>query len=395
MRLLLMILLLTGCSWAAPLPLSVKGTGELPAFSAERGWGWESGDTFLRFTAAVPEGTYKVRVAVGGQTTVKAESRRLMVEAGAGTDPVTREFLVTVINPSIGDGRKVALRNGDSNPTWDDKLTLEFTGPKVAVQSIDIALAPAGFVTVYLAGDSTVVDNAGEPYTGWGQMMPRFFDDTVAVANYAESGRALTSFKGERRLDKILSRINSGDYLFIQFGHNDQKDKREGAGPWTTYKAGLEEYVEAVRKKGATPVLVTPMYRRRFEDGKLQNSLGEYPAAVRKVAEEQKVALIDLHEMSGRLLQALGEEPSKQIFVFYPAGAFGRAEEMKDNTHFRSYGAYEMARCVVEGIRTSDLPLARRLAKDVKPFDPSKPDAFESVHIPTSPSIATTKPAGN
>jgi lysophospholipase L1-like esterase len=250
---------------------------------------------------------------------------------------------------------------------------------------------------VYIAGDSTVTDQGGEPYTGWGQVLPRFFSDHVAVSNHAESGRALYSFRGERRLDKILSTIKPGDYLLIQFGHNDQKNKAPGSGAFTTYKADLEQYVKAAREKGATPVIVTPMYRRRFDSaGKLENSLGDFPAAARKIAGEQKVLLVDLHEMSGKVFQALGEEGSKQAFLFYPAGTVpGQDKEIKDNSHFSAYGAYELARCVVEAIRTSDLPLAKRLAGDVRPFDPSHPDDPGSVNIPRSPARAASRPEGS
>jgi lysophospholipase L1-like esterase len=361
-------------------------------------------DSPNRFFAHLPEGNYLVRVTLGDKTqdsdtTVKAEARRLMLESvkTAAGQTVTREFVVNIRQASIAGGDRVKLNDRElGGPSWDDKLTLEFVGPKVHVVSVDVEPAK-DVTTVYIAGDSTVCDQGNEPWAAWGQVLPRFFKPTVAVANYAESGRALYSFRSEKRLDKILSVIKGGDYLFIQFGHNDQKDKSPGAGAFTSYKRKLEEYVAATRAKGATPVLVTPMYRRRFDGGKLQESLGDYPAAVRKVAEEQKVALIDLHEMSGKLFGAMGEEGTKKAFVFFPANSFpGQKEELKDNTHFNAYGAYELARCVVEGLRTSGLPLAKQLADDVTPFDPSRPDAPESVKIPASlPPPSVTKPEGN
>jgi lysophospholipase L1-like esterase len=332
---------------------------------------------------------------------VKAEQRRLMLESvkTAKGETVHRTFVVNVRTPKIARGeRDVQLNERErSAATWDDKLTLEFNGPHAAVREIEIKPAAPDVVTVYIAGDSTVTDQGGQPYTGWGQLLPRFFSDQVAVSNHDETGRALYSFRGERRLDKILSTIKPGDYLLIQFGHNDQKNKAPGSGPFTTYKADLEQYIKAARAKGATPVVVTPMYRRRFDSaGKLENSLGDFPAAARKVAEEQKVALIDLHEMSGKVFQALGEEGSKQAFLFVPAGTVpGQDKDIKDNSHFSAYGAYELARCVVEAIRQCDLPLKKQLAGDVRPFDPAHPDDVASVKIPRSPARAAAKPEGS
>jgi lysophospholipase L1-like esterase len=173
-------------------------------------------------------------------------------------------------------------------------------------------------------------------------MLPRFFNDTIVVANHAEAGLSLRSFRGDKRLDKILSELKSGDYVFIQFGHNDMKEKGEGIGALTSYKTDLESYVAAIKDKGATPVLVTSMYRRRFSsEGQLEDSLGDYPLANRQVAREQAVTLIDLHEMSGRLFVALGPEQSKRAFVHFPANAFpNRPEALKDDSHFSNYGAY-------------------------------------------------------
>src|SRR4051812_28085872 len=383
--------------------------GPHDVYSDQRGWGYESlGDPAAGaslFSVKLSEGNYAVTVVLGdleseSDTTVKAEQRRLMLEAvkmGRG-EVTSRTFLVNVRTPRITGGGDVKLNDREKHsPTWDDKLTLEFAGPRPRVREVRIEPAARDVVTVYIAGDSTVTDQAGEPYTGWGQMLPRFFSDRVVVANHAESGRALYSFRGERRLDKILSTIKPGDYLLIQFGHNDQKNKAPGSGPFTTYKADLEQYIAAARAKGATPVVVTPMYRRRFDrSGQLENSLGDFPAAARKVAGEQRVLLIDLHEMSGKVFQSLGADGSKRAFLHSPAGTFpGQDKPIKDDSHFSAYGAYELARCVVERIRQSDLPLAKQLAGDVKPFDPAHPDDPGTVNIPPSPARATARPEGS
>jgi lysophospholipase L1-like esterase len=385
-------------------------------YTASAGFGFEPGAAIIDqkdcctsghpffFSAAVPEGNYHVTVTLGdaseeSDNTIRAEARRLMVEnvATKKGQLMERTFTVNVRRPEIAGGGAVAIHlRAASSFTWDDKLTLEFNGSQPAIDAIDIEPAPDAIV-IFIAGDSTVTDQENEPYTGWGQMLPRFFDPAVSVANYAESGRALYSFRSERRLEKILSLAKKGDYVLIQFGHNDQKDKRPGAGAFTTYKKDLEQYVDAIRRRDATPVLVTPMYRRRFDkDGKLQESLGDYPAAVRKVAAEQKVMLIDLHEMSGMLFQTLGPQETLKAFVHYPANTFpGQTKALADDTHFTSYGAYELARCVIEAIRTSDLPLRKHLAGDVNPFDPSKPDPVAAWKLPSSPLSPAERPEGS
>jgi lysophospholipase L1-like esterase len=249
---------------------------------------------------------------------------------------------------------------------------------------------------VFIAGDSTVTDQMNEPWAGWGQMLPRFFKPSVAVANHAESGRALRSFRSEKRLDKILEQIKPGDFLFIQFGHNDMKEKGEGVGPFTSYKADMKQYVAEARKRGATPVIVTSMHRRRFgSDGKIENTFGDYIEAARQAAAEDKVALIDLNAMSKTLYEAWGTHQSKKAFVHYAAGTFpGQDKPLRDDTHFNAYGAYEIARCVVEGIRTSDLPLKQMLAADVTPFDPKHPDPIEGWGLPAGPLRASAVPEG-
>jgi lysophospholipase L1-like esterase len=345
------------------------------------------------FSAQVPEGNHAVTVTLGNpsaesNTTVKAESRRLMLEAvrvPAGKVE-RRTFVVNVHTPAISAGERVKLKPREHGYLhWDDKLTLEFSGPRPAVRSVEIRPAPAGTITVYLAGDSTVTDQPNEPYNSWGQMLPRFFRPDVAVANYAESGESLKSFTGAKRIDKILSTIKAGDYLFVQFGHNDQKDKAPGAGAFTTYAAALKKYVASAREHKAIPVLITPVSRRSFgPDGKkIVNNLGDFPQAVRRVAREQNVALIDLNDMSHAFYEAMGPDESKRAFA--PG----------DNTHHDNYGSYELARCVVEGVRRAKLDLAGHLAGEVGPFDPAHPDAMDTFDVPPSPPATAVKPDGN
>ena len=227
--------------------------------------------------------------------------------------------------------------------------------------------------TVYILGDSTGVRSPAEPWNSWGQMLPRFFKPLVAVANHAESGESLR-VHWAHRLDKVLSIMKPGDYLFIQFGHNDMKEKGEGVGAFTTYKADLKRFVAGARKRGGIPVLVTSMNRKTLDavTGQVANSLGDYPEAVRRVAREEDVALIDLHVMSKEFYEALGRERIGTAF--------------QDGTHHNNYGSYELAKCVVEGIKRADLDLAKSLVDDVPAFKPSQPDAFAEFYMPPSPS---------
>ncbi|MCA1686779.1 MAG: rhamnogalacturonan acetylesterase, partial [Planctomycetia bacterium] len=326
--------------------------------------GFCTADRPFFFSADLPEGNYNVTVTLGDRdgesvTTVKAESRRLMLER-VRTRP--GEFATRTFTVNTRDARGLNLKPREKGVLhWDDKLTLEFSDTRPCVCAIEITPAGDDVTTVYLVGDSTVTDQPREPFNSWGQMLPRFFKPGVADANHAESGESLRSFQGSKRLDKVLGTVRKGDYLFIQFGHNDQKDRSPGAGASTTYTASLKHFVAEARRLGAVPVLVTPVSRRTFDaGGKVTNSLGGYPDAVRKVAAEEGVTLIDLNAMSVPFYEALGPEGSKKAFT--------------DNTHHNNYGSYELARCVIEGIRRSRLGLAKSLADDVTPFDPAHPD---------------------
>lgn len=388
------------------------GTGAGPAgatrvapdaeYTVGKGYGWMPGQPNV-FGVDLAEGNYLVSVRykdpeAAAASTVKAESRRLMLMKQGRAGGQTRRFAVNVRRPEISHGESVRLHERERYPQsgqWDERLTLEFLPGPSAVQQVRVTPATEA-VTLYIAGDSTVTDQTREPYSGWGQMLPRFFDPSVAVANYAESGRALYSFRYEKRLEKILSRIRPGDHLFIQFGHNDQKNKKEGAGPFTTYTRDLEDYIGKVREKNALPVLVTPMERLRWKGPKLGETLTEYADAVRRVGEQQRVPVIDLHAMSLEFYRALGPEDSTNAFVFYPANTFpGQPDALRDRTHHNTYGAYELARCVVEGIKRQVPELAQHLRAEVGDFHPSRPDSPNGLGIPASRAISVAKPEGN
>jgi len=407
-RKLLLTILLLGLNGIAAAQIRRyefgKHVSAQDVYSKEKGFGFEPGAEVqcvkntcsshkpFYFSAATPEGNYRVTVRFGDKssatsTVVKAELRRLMVER-VDTSPgelVTRSFTVNVRTPQISTGGEVKLKDREKTSeqwAWDEKLTLEFNGTRPAVSSI--AIEPVGVPTVFLLGDSTVCDQPGEPYASWGQMITRFFSNKVAVANHAESGESLKSSLGAKRLEKVLSLMKPGDYLLIQYGHNDEKEKGEGVGAFTTYKASLKQFVDATKKKGGIPILVTPMHRRTFDsNAKITNSHGDYPEAVRQVASEENVALIDLHAMSKDLYEALGRDGSGVLF------------KEGDGTHHNSYGAYELAKCIVQAIRAQKLSLAKYLEKNLPQFDPKHPDTVESVVIPSSPAVTNLRPLGN
>ena len=345
------------------------------------------------FSIALPEGNYNVAVTLGDAasesvTTVKAELRRLMIEKleTRRGKIETRMFTVNVRTPRMVDGGEVKLKDREKTTelwAWDEKLTLEFNNARPVVCAIEITRADS-VPTIYLLGDSTVADQPREPYNSWGQMLTRFLKPGVAVANHAESGESLRSSLGARRLDKVLSLIKPGDYLFIQYGHNDEKEKGEGVGAFTTYASDLKRFVAGTRQRGAIPVLITPVQRRTFDsEGKITNSHGDYPEAVRRVSRELNVPLINLNQMSKLLYEAWGQEKSASAF------------KEGDGTHHNNYGSYELAKCIVEGIKANKLGIAKYLVTDVPRFDPSRPEPFESFTVPASPLMTDVKPLGN
>ncbi len=357
------------------------------------------------FSVKVPEGNYNVTVTMGDEKgssvqTIRVENRRLMIE-----NAVTqygridkKTFTVHVRTPDIaGSGEKVRLKPRELNYFhWDDQLTIEFNGKEPKISSVEIEKTDKP-VSVFIAGNSTVVDQADEPYAAWGQMIPAFFQpEKVVIANYAESGETLKAFRGERRLAKVLSLIRAGDYLFIEFAHNDQKPGGNYLEPFTTYKQTVKEYIKAAREKGAFPILVTSMNRRNFDDdGKIINTLGDYPEAMRQTGREENVPVIDLNAMSKELYEAWGPETSLKAFVHFPANTFpGQTQKLEDNTHFTPYGAYELAKCIVEGIKT-EVPGLSKYLRDTGTFNPAKPDSVDQWYWPLSPKVSATKPDGN
>ena len=223
--------------------------------------------------------------------------------------------------------------------------------------------------TVFLAGDSTMAAKRPEkrPETGWGEFLQQHFDESrVRVDNHAQNGRSTRTFISEGRWQAILDKLKAGDYVFIQFGHNDSsKEKTDRYTPPEDYRANLVRFVADVRAKRATPVLMTPVMRRRFDkDGAVQDSHGVYPDIVREVASAQKVPLIDMHRKSWQTLARFGVEESKKLFLQLAAGEHANYPQgVNDNTHFNPRGAELMAALAVEGIRERKLGLAKYLKK--------------------------------
>lgn len=370
--------------------------------------GFITGTKPFYFSVKLPEGNYQVKLIAGDKegvsdAAIRAECRRMMVERITTKKGETKTIAFTLhIRDTLirATGNKVRIKEREiSFLHWDNKLTLECNGVAPKINALEITPAGKEVITVFLAGNSTVVDQDKEPYAAWGQMIPAFFKPgKIAIANYAESGESLSSFIAEKRLEKVVSLMKEGDYAFAEFGHNDQKQKGEGIGAFTSYKKDLNHFIAEVKKRGGIPVLITSMHRRSFDSatGKIVQTLGDYPEAVRQVAKEKKVPLIDLNNMSKTMYEAWGPDDSRKAFVIYPANSFpGQKNDLKDNTHFNPYGAYEIARCIAAGIKANKLGLARHVKKGLTLFDPSHPDPVSVLYWPLSPSIASVKPDGN
>ena len=354
----------------------------------------------------VPDGNYKVTVVLGskkkaGNTVVRAENRRLMVDEVATKKGQfkTVEFVVNKRTPEIEKGKRVKVKDREKNyNTWDNAINLEFTGAAPAVKEVKIERDTTA-TTIFLCGNSTVVDQPYEPWASWGQMIPRWFGPEIAISNNAESGLTAGSFLGSYRLDKILTMMKKGDYVICEFGHNDQKEKMAGAGAWYNFSYNLKVFIDKVRAKGGNIIFVTPTQRRRFDDAthsKILETHGDYPDAMRAVAKREGVPVIELHDMTRTFFETLGYENSKKALVHYPANTFpGQDKPLADNTHFNPYGAYEIAKMVVMGMKQLNLPIVKYLRSDWKDFNPAQPDDYNKFVWYNSVQQDVTKPDGN
>lgn len=223
---------------------------------------------------------------------------------------------------------------------------------------------------IVLAGDSTmsIKEERKRPETGWGEKLPQYFDEKLVIENHAKNGRSTKTFISEGRWNSLAATLTAGDIVLIQFGHNDSSEKKPKR--YTTpsqYKRNLAFFVDEARKKDCTPILLTPIMRRRFDsDGKFYDTHGVYPDLVRALATEKSVPLIDMHKESQQLLERLGAEKSKDLFLLIEPGHQNYPDGLEDNTHFSPYGAKEIAKIVADWIRHSDI---QGIAKHLLPTD--------------------------
>ena len=237
-----------------------------------------------------------------------------------------------------------------------------------AIFTLVVAMSADAQITVYIAGDSTAANKTADkrPETGWGEMLQQYFDPAkVKIVNEAQNGRSTKSFIDEGRWKSIVDRLRKGDWIFIEFGHNDEKkDKPAVYASPKDYKANLVKFIKETRAKGATPVLLTPLARRKFENDVLVKTHGEYPDAVKNVGTEQGAAVIDMESKSAAVLTRYGNEGSRKLFLqLKPSENPNYPKGVEDNTHFNPKGAGKMAALAVEGIREDKLKLRKYLKK--------------------------------
>jgi lysophospholipase L1-like esterase len=221
-------------------------------------------------------------------------------------------------------------------------------------------------VTVYIIGDSTAANKLPNafPETGWGMEFGSFFNREVKIDNRALNGRSTKSFINEKRWDDILTTLRAGDYVFIQFGHNDEKVDRPTVGTsLDEYKINLIKFIKETQAKKAYPLLLTPIARRSFDHGIFKDSHLGYPDVVRKIADSLHIPLIDMHRKTEKLLVSLGEQASIKLFNHVDSGHVNYPTGKKDNTHLSVEGAKTIAGLVVEGIKETKIGLTKYILK--------------------------------
>lgn len=364
----------------------------------------------IYFSVVLPEGNYDIKVLLGDKkgissTIIRAECRRLMMGQTITSkgEILAKEFSIHLRDSMIRNAEGKVVSRVKLKPResaflhWDNLLTFEFNDSLPKICGLEI-IPNHSTPTIFLAGNSTVVDQDKEPWAAWGQMFPSMIAPGKAIiANYAESGEAMRSFKGANRLEKIWSMAKPGDYLFIEFAHNDQKPGGSHLDPFTTYLSTLKSWIAEARKRSITPVLVTSMHRRNFNAaGKIVNTLLDYPDAMRKTAADENVLLVDLNAMSKELYEAWGPEKSIKAFVHFPANTFpGQDKKLEDNTHFSTYGAYELAKCVATALAASSSTFKSIILPGFQHYDPKHPLSFEKFYLPMGSLVTAIKPDGN
>lgn len=229
---------------------------------------------------------------------------------------------------------------------------------------IFIGFAEKRHITVWMIGDSTMAIKSQNkhPETGWGMPFASFFKEEVVVKNHAKNGRSTKSFKNEGLWKEVYENLKAGDYVFIQFGHNDEKVDKPNVGvTLEQFEANLREYVELVKAKNAFPILLTPIARRKFDEGKLQDTHGDYGNIACALAQKVKVPCIDMRKVSNELLSELGEESSKKLFLHLEKGHVNYPKGVTDNTHLNEVGAKRIAELVARELKTQKIALSSYL----------------------------------
>jgi len=323
------------------------------------------------FSVKAPEGNYKITVKLGdaqgeSATTIRTEAGHIMA-ANIVTTPgtfVTRTFYANVRRPELppppqnapgGTIVHMFLAGEAEARCWDDRLTIEFNGTRPCLSSMEI-VKDDSVPTIFTAGDSTVGDPRHGPGGNWPTHLCQFFKPEIALCNSAEGGETSKSFITGLRMDKVLSQMKPGDFFLIQFGHNDSKANwpQTYTDPETSFKAYLRVFIAETRRRGATLVLVTPMERRANGD-----TVGAWARAMREVAAEDHVPLIDQWTMSKQMWTAMGDN----VGVAF-----------SDQTHLTGYGGYLLSKLIVKGIKENVPELARYIVDDFVDMDPKHPE---------------------
>ena len=328
------------------------------------------------FSVALPQGNYEVTFILGdgeneSETTVWAENRKLMLDRitlAGGVFSRQTVSLRRMETRSMDGSVTMSIKDREKDyRTWDKKLTFVISGKAPAVAGIEIKRND-NVTTLWLCGNSTVVDQMTAPWAGWGQMAPGFFKSSLAIANYAESGLTASGFYSMKRLAKILAEVKKGDFVTVQFAHNDQKNQNDV----NNYEATLSKYANEIKAKGAIPLFVTSTARQNETDPK--TAVGGLPERMRALGKKLGVTVLDLNQHSITLGKALGG--NKEKMYMYTAS---------DKTHFCEYGAYELARANIEEIKAKVPELAKHLRDDHEAFDSSKPDPLDILTRAKSP----------
>ncbi|WP_319005783.1 OmpL47-type beta-barrel domain-containing protein [Metabacillus niabensis] len=337
------------------------------------------------FQVDLPNGDYSVTVIAGDAN-------------GSTHIGVVAETIQKIQDTTVSPGQ--FIERTYSIALVDGQLTFEFTGTTPKINGLIITQlaerVPGETPTVYLAGDSTVqtYDEYWKPEAGWGQMIPRFFNESVLFDNHAIGGRSSKSFIFEGRLDNILTEIRPDDFFLIQFGHNDATISRpERYASVPDYKNYLKTYINGARQRGAEPILVTPVGRRDFnaETGIFNVSFPDYVQGMKEVAEELDVELVDLSTLSREYYDTIGPVGTKAVFLHTEPGIYTAFPNgSQDDTHFQEYGAIQIARLLSSGIKELDSSLASYVTDVEPPANvPDKPTGITASSISNAGAVLT------